>query len=381
MNKRIYLSPPHMGGAELELVKKVFESNWIAPVGPDITAFENELCSYTGSENAVALTSGTAAIHLALQLCGVKPGEYVLCSTFTFAGSVFPVRYVGAEPVFIDSEKKSWNMDPELLEKAIVSLRAEGKKIAAVIAVHLYGQSADIQQIATICTTYDIPLIEDAAESVGGRFAGQHTGTFGRFGVFSFNGNKIITTSGGGMLIGKHKEDIDRARHLSTQARDDFPYYEHTAIGYNYRMSNVLAAIGRGQLLVLEEHIARRKEIFLMYQDAFLRLAGIDMMPIAAWGRSNYWLSAILLNPEKNRCTPEMLRNALERENIESRPLWKPMHLQPVFRGCRSFLTGVSEAAFVCGLCLPSGSALTDSAIERVVQVVQTLLPSVAECP
>jgi len=373
VNKRIYLSPPHMGGAELELVKKVFESNWIAPVGPDITAFESEICAYTGAENAVALTSGTAAIHLALQLCNVKQGDVVLCSTFTFAGSVFPVKYLGAEPVFIDSESQSWNMDVELLEKAIVELRAEGKTVAAVIAVHLYGQSADIEQIATICSSYDIPLIEDAAESVGGFYGKQHTGTFGRFGVFSFNGNKIMTTSGGGMLVGKQKADIDKARFLSTQARDDFPYYEHTHIGYNYRMSNVLAAIGRGQLQVLEKHISRRQQVFQLYQDFFSTNGLAQMMPIASWGRPNYWLSCIVL---KNREQSETLRLSLEAENIESRPLWKPMHLQPVFKGCSAYLSGVAESAFYHGLCLPSGSGLSNEGILRITTIVQKVLSS-----
>lgn len=374
MNKRIYLSPPHMGGHELSAINDVFASNWIAPVGPDITAFEKEMCDYTEAPYAVALSSGTAAIHLALLLCGVRPGDDVLCSTFTFAGSVFPVRYCGAVPVFIDSERTSWNMDPELLETVIRERTKSGKKPSAVIAVHLYGQSADIRRIAEICERFAINLIEDAAESVGGFFEGKHTGTFGRFGVFSFNGNKIMTTSGGGMLIGKNREDIKRARYLSTQAREDLPYYEHLTIGYNYRMSNVLAAIGRGQLKTLEKHILRRKEIFNFYNETFASLDAIEMMPIASWGRPNYWLTCILLDKEKTDVTPEGLRLALETERIESRPLWKPMHLQPVFRDAKIYSKGVSDRLFEQGLCLPSGSSLTQEQLNAITKVVKKCL-------
>jgi pyridoxal phosphate-dependent aminotransferase EpsN len=370
MEKRLYLSPPHMCGKELEFVKNAFDANWIAPAGPDITAFENEMCLYTGSSHAVALSSGTAALHLALQLCGVGPGDDVICSTFTFAGSVFPVHYLGANPIFIDSEQKSWNMDPDLLERAIKESLSVNKKPAAVIVVHLYGQSADMSNLMRICQKYNIPLIEDAAESVGSFFGDRHTGTFGRFGVFSFNGNKIITTSGGGMLIGIEKDDIDKARHLSTQAREPFPYYEHEIVGYNYRMSNILAAIGRGQLTALEERVERRRQIFEAYNQRFDDIQGISMMPVVTWGRPNYWLTCIQVDTINTNVIPETLRLALESENIESRPVWKPMHLQPVFRTCRAYLNGVSDGIYSMGLCLPSGSSITESEIDNVASVI-----------
>jgi len=321
-----------MSGKELGFIHDAFEQNWISPVGPHIAAFEQDICRYTGAPHAVALVSGTAAIHLALLLTGVKAGDEVLCASFTFGGSAFPITYLGATPVFVDSEKSSWNMDPVLLAHAIEDRLRSGKKPAACIVVHLYGQSADLQPITEICSLYDIPVIEDAAESLGARYHGRHTGAIAPLGIFSFNGNKIITTSGGGMLVGHDREIIDRARFLSTQARDPAPYYEHSTIGYNYRMSNIAAAIGRGQMEALDERIARKKEIASWYRQALEDIPGISFMPQAPWSQSNHWLTCITIDASKAGADAEEIRLALEADNIESRPLWKPMHLQPVFR-------------------------------------------------
>lgn len=370
-NERIFLSPPHMGGDELQFVNEAFASNWIAPAGPDIQAFEQKICEYTGAENAVALSSGTAAIHLTLLVNEIGIGDDVFCSTFTFAGSVFPVTYCGANLVLIDSEQKSWNMDPRLLLEAIEKSKREGRVPKAVIAVHLYGQSANIGEIKKICEKYNLICIEDAAESIGAYFKEQHTGIIGDFGIFSFNGNKIITTSGGGMLIGKSVEHIEKARFLATQARDPFPYYHHTNIGYNYRLSNVLAAIGRGQLSVIEDRVQRRREIFEFYKNAFATTKGITMMPIDCYGRSNCWLSCILFDKHITGKTPEDLRITLEQQNIESRPLWKPMHLQPVFKSMDKVVNGTSESLFSCGLCLPSGSQMSDEDLDRVAKCIK----------
>ncbi len=374
MNKRLYLSPPHMGGDELESVKKAFASNWIAPVGPDINAFEEAMCDYTGSAYAVALTSGTAAIHLALILLGVQPGDDVFCSSFTFAGSAFPISYLQATPVFIDCEASSWNMDPELLRAAIKERGAGGKRPGAVIAVHLYGQSADVTSIHSVCAEYGIPLIEDAAESLGAFCGGAHTGTLGEFGILSFNGNKIITTSGGGMLIGKDKSKLDKARHLSTQARDQFPWYEHSEVGYNYRMSNIIAAIGCGQLKVIEDRVNKKRVIYDYYKSRLEAIDGISLIPRDVHGRGNCWLTCITVDPERCKFTPEDLRLALEQENIESRPLWKPMHLQPVFASAPTFVNGVSEGLYNTGLCLPSGTAMNKEDIERIVSIIRRQL-------
>lgn len=372
--KRIFLSPPHMSGEELKYINNAFASNWIAPAGPDIRIFEEEVCRYVGAPNAVALSSGTAAIHLALLVSRIGPGDDVFCSTFTFAGSVFPVTYCGANLVLIDSERNSWNMDPELFSQAIEKSKREGRVPKAVIAVHLYGQSANIAEIKTICEKHNMICIEDAAESLGAFFKEQHTGTIGEFGIFSFNGNKIITTSGGGMLIGKNAELIERARFLSTQARDPFPYYQHTNVGYNYRMSNVLAAIGRGQICVIEERVQRRREIFKFYNDAFKTTSGITLMPIDCYGRSNCWLTCILIDNQVTKKTPEDLRVALEQQNIEGRPLWKPMHLQPVFKSMENVVNGTSESLFNCGLCLPSGSQMNDDDLDRVANIVKNVI-------
>lgn len=363
-----------MSGVELPLIRAAFETNWIAPAGPDIAAFEAEMCAYTGAPHGVALSSGTAAIQLALILSGVKSGDEVLCSSFTFAGSAFPICYCGATPVFVDSDETSWNMDPALLERAIRERTAAGKVPKACLVVHLYGGPADMDPIADLCRSHDIVLIEDAAESLGSRYKNRHTGTIAPLGVLSFNGNKVITTSGGGMLLGVSKEQIDRARFLATQARDPVPHYEHSTVGFNYRMSNVCACIGRGQLTVIEQRVARRREIFEWYRRRLGELDGIGFMPEPSWARGNRWLSCITLDPSKVKRTPEQLRVALEADNIEARPLWKPMHLQPVFAGCPSFAGGVSEKLFQTGLCLPSGTAMTDSDLERVWNVIRAVV-------
>lgn len=363
-----------MSGEELKYVNNAFVSNWIAPAGPDIQAFEQKVCEYTGAANAVALSSGTAAIHLALLVSRIGPGDDVFCSTFTFAGSVFPVTYCGANLVLIDSEQQSWNMDPQLLLEAIEKSKSKGRVPKAVIVVHLYGQSANIGEIKTICEKNNLICIEDAAESLGAYYQEQHTGTIGDFGIFSFNGNKIITTSGGGMLIGKNAELIEKARFLSTQARDPFPYYHHTNIGYNYRLSNVLAAIGRGQISVIEERVKRRREIFDFYKKTLTTIEGVTMMPTDYYGRSNCWLSCILIDQSITKKAPEDIRIALEQQIIESRPLWKPMHLQPVFKSNDNVVNGTSESLFNCGLCLPSGSQMSDVDVSRVVDIVKKVI-------
>jgi len=373
MNKRIFLSPPHMCGEELKYVNSAFESNWIAPAGPDINAFESEMCAFTGAQNAVALSSGTAALHMALMVTGAAPGDDIYCSSFTFAGSAFPIVYTGASPVFIDSERESWNMDPGLLKKAIENSLKSKRKPKAVIIVHLYGQGADIVEIKKICDQYGVILIEDAAESLGTIQNGIHTGTVGELGVLSFNGNKIITTSGGGMLVGKSKEIIDKVRHLSTQAREAFPYYQHTEIGYNYRMSNICAAIGRGQLSVIDERVEKRREIYDFYRRELKKYKGIEFIPRDAFGKANCWLICVTFDKHTG-IDPEHVRMALEKENIESRPLWKPMHLQPVFAKCEAVLNGISEDLFKRGLCLPSGTSMSESDLDRVVECVKKSL-------
>lgn len=371
--KRIYLSPPHMSGRERQYVQDVFDSNWIAPVGPQIDAFEAEFVAAVGAPYAVALSSGTAALHLALQLAGVGPGDEVLVSTLTFAASANPVVYLGARPTFIDSERTSWNMDSALLAEALEARARRGKLPKAVVVVHLYGQSADIDPILGACREHGVPLIEDAAEALGATYHGRAPGTFGVMGAFSFNGNKIITTSGGGMLVSADKGLVDHARKLATQAREPAPHYEHTEIGYNYRMSGVLAAIGRGQLEVLEERVRRKREIYETYHRFLGDLPGIEFMPEAPWGRTTRWLTCILVDLQQFGATREAIRLALERENIEARPVWKPMHLQPVFRnaGCESIGGAVAEAIFEHGLCLPSGSNLTEADLERIIGVIR----------
>jgi pyridoxal phosphate-dependent aminotransferase EpsN len=355
-----------MGGDEIKFIHEAFDQNWISPVGPQIAAFEKAMCEKTGARHAVALSSGTAALHLALLLCGVKRDDEVICSSFTFAASANAAVYVGAVPVFVDSEERSWNMDPALLRQAVLDRINKGKKPAAVIVVHLYGQSADIGAIQAVCDEYGIPMLEDAAESLGATYGGRMTGAFGRMGVYSFNGNKIITTSGGGMLASADKALIDKARFLATQARDPAPHYEHTQIGYNYRMSNICAAIGLGQLAVLDKRVAQRRRIFDVYRRRLAAVPGIGFMPEAPWGTCNRWLTCITVDPDAAGVSREDLRIAFEKENIESRPLWKPMHLQPVFGECPAYVNGVSQRLFENGLCLPSGTAMSDADLERV---------------
>ncbi|KMQ50911.1 Lipopolysaccharide biosynthesis protein RffA [Chitinispirillum alkaliphilum] len=374
--KRIFLSAPHMSGKEREYVLKAFDSNWIAPVGPDIDTFEKEITEYTGAKCGAAVSSGTAAIHLALMLLGVEAGDEVVCSTFTFAGSVFPVLYQRAVPVLVDSERESWNMDPNLLETAVKERVKKGKKPKALIVVHLYGQSANMDSVLEIANRYEIPVVEDAAESLGAKYRGKHTGTFARFGIFSFNGNKIITSSGGGMLVGVSEEDIGKARYLATQARIPAAHYEHREIGYNYRMSNIVAAIGRGQLGGIDKRVERKREIFDLYKSALEDIDGVDLMPEPVWSRSNRWLTCITLDPSKVKLTPEQIRIALENENIESRPLWKPMHLQPVFAKYPAYTNSVSDELFHKGLCLPSGTGMDRADLIRVIESLRKTLCS-----
>ncbi len=369
---RIYLSPPHMSGREMDYIQEAFESNWIAPLGPHVDAFEQEFAAKVGAKHALALSSGTAAIHLALIHLGVGPGDEVVVSTLTFAASANPVVYLGAKPIFIDSEKTSWNMDPELLAEALARKARQGRLPKAVIVVHLYGQTADIDRILAICNEYDVPLIEDAAEALGARYKGRSPGVFGKAGIFSFNGNKIITTSGGGMLVSDDAELIAHARKLATQARDPAPHYQHSEIGYNYRMSNVLAGIGRAQLQVLDERVRRKREIFETYRQALGDLPGIEFMPEAPWGLHTRWLTTLTVDPRRFGATREDIRLALESENIESRPLWKPMHLQPVFSECEVVGGATSETLFRHGLCLPSGTAMTSEDLQRVMVVIRS---------
>ena len=371
--KRIYLSPPHMGPTERAMLLDAFDSNWIAPLGPHVDAFEREFCDTVGVPHAAALSSGTAALHLALLMLGVGPGDEVLVSTFTFAATANAVTYLAAEPVFIDSDRETWNMDPGLLEEELTGCARRGKLPKAVIAVDLYGQCADYDRILAGCGRYGIPLIEDAAEALGATYKGKPAGSFGAAATFSFNGNKIITTSGGGMLVSTDAGLVERARYLSQQARDPAPHYQHSKIGYNYRMSNLLAAVGRGQLKVLQDRVTRKREIFLYYMSTLGGLPGLSFMPEAGYGCSNRWLTCILVDPSRFGATREDIRLALERENIESRPFWKPMHLQPVFRDCRIRGGVVSEELFERGLCLPSGTALRDADLERIAGVVRNV--------
>lgn len=368
---RIYLSPPHMSGRERHYVQDAFDTNWIAPLGPHVDAFEQEFCETVGIGHAAALSSGTAALHLALLLHGIGAGDEVVVSTLTFSASVNPLLYVGARPTFVDSERQSWNMDPYLLAGLLEARARAGRLPKAVILVHLYGQSANIQAVLDLCDRYEIPLIEDAAEALGATYNGRVPGTFGRAGFFSFNGNKIITTSGGGMLVSDDAAMIARARMLATQARDPAPHYEHSVIGYNYRLSNVLAAIGRGQLQVLADRVAARRRNFAFYVHALGDLPGLQFMPEAGWGQHARWLTCIAINPSEFGVDRETVRQALDAENIEARPVWKPMHLQPVFQSYESVGGAVAEDLFSRGLCLPSGSNLSESELLRVVDVIR----------
>ncbi|MGI8690724.1 MAG: DegT/DnrJ/EryC1/StrS family aminotransferase [Thermomicrobiales bacterium] len=369
--QKIYLSPPHMSGLEQSYVQDAFATNWIAPLGPHVDAFEREFCEITGAAHAVALTSGTAALHLAMIHLGVGPGDEVLGSTFTFSASVNPIAYCGARPTFIDSERTSWNMDPALLRETLAKRAQAGKLPKAVIVVDLYGQAADLDAIKAACDDYGVPLVEDAAAAVGTTYTGRHAGTVGKFGAFSFNGNKIITTSGGGMLVSDDGEAIAHARKLATQARDPAAHYLHTEIGYNYRLSNILAGVGRGQLVVIEDRVARRRANYDAYVRALGDLPGITFQPEAPWGRHTRWLINILIDPAAFGAGREVVRQALAAEEIESRPLWKPMHTQPVFAGCEHIGGAVAEELFATGLSLPSGSTLTEDDLARIVGVIR----------
>jgi dTDP-4-amino-4,6-dideoxygalactose transaminase len=370
---RVYLSTPHMSGEEQALIAEAFASNWIAPLGPHVDGFQFEFGKVVGSPHAVALSSGTAALHLALHLLGVGPDDEVMVSTLTFAASVNPIRYLGATPIFIDSERTSWNMDPALLADALEKRARKNRLPKAVVVVHLYGQTADMDPIVELCRKYEVALIEDAAEALGATYKGRAAGTFGQAGIYSFNGNKIITTAGGGMLVSPDAALIAHALKLATQARDPAPHYEHTEIGFNYRMTNVLAAIGRAQLKVLEERVAARRGNFEFYQSELGDLPGIEFMPEAGWGRHNRWLTTLTIDPRQFGADREVVRLALEAENIEARPVWKPMHQQPVFAAHPVVGGAVADDLFRDGLCLPSGSNLTESELERVCAVVRRM--------
>ncbi len=364
-----------MGGEELKFVTEAFETNWISPVGPHINAFEEELARYNKVSHCAALSSGTAAIHLALIILGVERGDEVICSSFTFSGSCNPIAYQGATPVFVDSEETTWNMDPGLLEEAITDrLKKTGRKPKAIILVHLYGMPARVEEIMAIARQHNIPVIEDAAEALGSTFNGKPLGSFGDLGVYSFNGNKIITTSGGGALVSENEEWIKKARFLATQARDRAPHYQHSEIGYNYRLSNICAGIGRGQMMVLAERVRQRRGNFTHYVAAIGHLEGITFPQEPEGAFSNRWLTTILIDPSKtNGVTRHDISDALAERNIESRPVWKPMHLQPVFRDAPAYTNGVSEQLFVEGLCLPSSSSLTEDELKRVAEGITSL--------
>ncbi len=368
MSKKIWLSSPHMGGNEQKYINEAFEANWIAPLGPNVNGFERDLEGYLDENKKIAcLVSGTSALHLALILSGVTAGDEVVCQSMTFSASANPIVYQGATPIFIDSEIDTWNMCPVALEEAIKGRISKGKKPKAIIVVHLYGMPAKIDEIATIAKKYDIKLIEDAAEALGSTYKGQKCGTFGEFGILSFNGNKIISTSGGGALVCKSEEDKQKAVFLATQARDDAPHYQHSHIGYNYRMSNIVAGIGRGQMEVVNLRVSQRRANHQFYRELFKNIDGIEIFtePTTDYF-SNHWLSAILIDKQKTGFNREDLRLKLLEDNIESRPLWKPMHLQPVFDDCPYYGEKVAETLFDNGLCLPSGSNLTDENRNRI---------------
>lgn len=368
---KIWLSSPHMCGKEQAFVNDAFETNWIAPLGPHVDGFEHDLEQFTGAAYASALSSGTAALHLALIMLGVQRDDTVICQSFTFSASANPILYQCAIPVFVDSERETWNMDPNVLEDAIVRLIAEGRKPKAVILVHLYGMPAKVNEIMAVCNQYNIPLIEDAAEALGSTYHHEACGTFGRLGVLSFNGNKIITTSGGGALLSSDEALIKQSRFLATQAREAAPHYQHAQIGYNYRLSNVCAAIGRGQMTVLQDRINQRRYNYDYYKRALAHVQGFYFLDEPNGSISNRWLTTVLIHPKENGgITREDIRLALEKENIESRPLWKPMHMQPVFESAMYMGGHVAEDLFNHGLCLPSGSNLSDLDLERVVQSI-----------
>ncbi len=368
-NKKIWLASPHMSdeGYEMQYVQEAFDTNWVAPLGPNVNEFEKELAAKVGSKHAAAMTSGTGAIHLALKAAGVGEDDIVFCPTLTFSATANPIIYQNATPVFIDSDYETWNMDPKALEAAFEKY---GDKVKAVLVVHLYGLSADMDKIMEICSKYDVTVIEDAAESLGAYYKGRHTGTFGEFGVFSFNGNKIITTSGGGMLVSDDEEKIKKVRFWSTQSRDVARHYQHSELGFNYRMSNVVAGIGRGQLKVLEQRVAKKKYIFDFYKRELGQLDGVEFMPINDWNEPNYWLSVMTL---KGSVGPLDVMEALEKENIESRPVWKPMHMQPFFAEYDYIGSDVSEKLFENGVCLPSDTKMTDEELVRICGIIKSL--------
>lgn len=374
MQPRIYLSSPHLSGLEQGFVNEAFETNWVAPLGPNVDGFELELAEATGSGHVAALSSGTHALHLALILAGVGAGDEVLVSDLTFIASVNPILYQNATPVFIDSEAESWNMSPQLLEEALKARAAAGKLPKAVMLVHLYGQSADVDPIKALCDEYGVTLIEDAAEALGATYKGKTPGTFGKMGVYSFNGNKIITTSGGGALVSDDEALIKHARKLATQARDPAPHYQHSEVGFNYRLSNIAAGIGRGQLRVLEERVAQRRAVFEAYVQAFSALPGVTLQPEADWGRHTRWLSCLTIDPQRAGYDREYLRQGLEAVNIEARPIWKPMHMQPLFEGCQVYGGALGRQIFEQGLCLPSGSNMSQAQIERVIETTLGLI-------
>ncbi|MBG9582131.1 aminotransferase DegT [Bacillus thuringiensis] len=368
MGDRIFLSSPHMSeeGYEMHYVKEAFDTNWIAPLGENVNGFERELAQKVGSKEAAALSSGTAAIHLALKAAGVGEGDVVFCQTLTFSATANPIIYQNATPVFIDSDYKTWNMCPKALEEAFKKY----PNVKAVIVVHLYGLSADMDKVVELCKKYDVSLIEDAAESLGTYYKGKHTGSFGDYGIFSFNGNKIITTSGGGMLVSNNEERISKVRFWATQSRDQARHYQHSELGFNYRMSNVVAGIGRGQLKVLDDRVQKKRYIFDFYKRELGNLEGIEFMPSNEWNEPNYWLSSMTLN---GKVRPIDVMEALEKENIESRPVWKPMHLQPFFEKYDFVGTDVSERLFENGICLPSDTKMTEADLERVVKIIKGL--------
>ena len=370
---RIYLSPPEVGPEERRMLLEAFDSNWIAPLGPDVDAFEAEFAERVGVGHAVALSSGTAALHLSLLMLGVGPGDEVLVPSFTFVATANAVCYLGAEPVFVDCSPSTWNIDPDLVAEELAERARRGRLPAALVTVDLYGQSADYDALLAAADTYGIPVVEDAAEALGATYRGRAAGSFGAAGVFSFNGNKIITTSGGGMLVTGSAEFAARGRFLATQARDPFPHYEHSTIGYNYRLSNLLAALGRAQLRGLDSRIERRGRINGTYRDRLGATPGIEFMPRADYGEPNNWLTCITVDPEQFGADRETIRLALEQDDIESRPTWKPLHLQPVFSERRVVGGAVCASVFERGLCLPSGSALTDDELHRITDIILSL--------
>lgn len=373
MEKRIFLASPHMSeeGYEKEYIKEAFDTNWIAPLGENVNKFEEELANYVGAKCGAALSAGTAAIHMALKALDVKEGDIVFCSSLTFSATANPIIYQNATPVFIDCDRETWNMDPEALKKAFEKY----PNPKAVVIVHLYGTPAKMDEIMTICNKHNVPLVEDAAESLGATYKGKQTGTFGKFGIFSFNGNKIITTSGGGMLVSDDEERIQKVRFWATQSRDKARYYQHSEIGYNYRMSNIVAGIGRGQLKVLNDRLAKKKEIYETYKDAFKDIPEIEMKPVPIDTKPNYWLSTMLLK-EGSKVTPLNVMEALDKENIESRPIWKPMHMQPVFEKYDFIKVEdkpVSEDIFARGVCLPSDTKMTKEEQQEVIRIIKEL--------